>query len=145
MNESDGMHKVDAIVSESFENVAAMNKYIQKMILAEKMPVDTICLRRSSRATRYDGFKANIITDTKKPLSRVKSRRAPVMASSSKATDPCSPVTLKPALVQSEDIPPPTSIQQLQRVGTELCGIPAEDLSDQILLAHGQGGDPMLN
>lgn len=115
------------------------------MILAEKALVDMICLRCSSRATRYDGFKANIITDTKKTLSRVKSRRAPAIASSSKATDPYSPVTHKPALVQSEDIPPPTPIQQLQRVGSELCGIPAEDLSDQILLAQGRGDDLVLN
>ena len=118
---------------------------IGSLLERDKMPVDTICLRRSSRATRYDGFKANIVTAAKKTISKFKSRKAPAIASSSKATDPCSPVTLKPALVQSEDIPPPTPIQQLQRVGSELCGIPAEDLSDQILLAHGQGGDPMLN
>ena len=102
------MSKVAAIFTKSSETVAAkpLNKYIQKMILAEKMPVDTICLRRSSRATRYDGFKANIITDAKKPISRVKSRKAPAIASSSKATDPCSPVALKPAVALSEDIPP---------------------------------------
>ena len=108
MDESDGVSRDAAILTESSEPVAAkpLDKYIPKMILAEKAPVDTICLRRSSRATRYDGFKANIITDAKKPISRVKSRKAPAIASSSKATDPCSPVALKPAVAQSEDIPP---------------------------------------
>ena len=48
-------------------------------------------------------------------------------------------------MVQSEELPPPTSIQQLQRVGTEVCGILAEELSAQILLESDRGDDRKLN
>jgi hypothetical protein len=103
-------------ITESSETVIAkpLNKYIQKMILAKKMPVDTTCLRRSTRTTGYDGFKVNLITDVKKTQSKVKPRGAPSVACSSKATDPCTMMLLQPDAVQTDELPPPTPIQQLQ-------------------------------
>ena len=74
--ETDSGARGNAVITESSEALATkpLNKYIQKMILAEKMPIDTTCLRHSSRATRYDCFKVNLVTDAKKPQSKVKCR-----------------------------------------------------------------------
>lgn len=135
------------VISETSESFTAkpQNKYIQKMILSEKMPIDTACLLRSTRSTRYDGFKMTLITDAKKTQSKVKPRGAPSVACSSKATDPCSKLLLQPPTVQTDELPPPTPIQQLQHVGTVLCGILAEELSTQKLLASDQVDKPELH
>lgn len=115
------------------------------MISEEKAPVDTACLHRSTRSTRYDGFKVAQVTDKKKVQSKVKPRGAPLIACSSKATDPCSKLLLNSSATLSDELPPPTPIQQLQYVGTVLYGIPSEDLSPQKLLASDQGEETELH
>ena len=41
--------------------------------------------------------------------------------------------------VESEDIPHPTTIATMQNIGTQLCAIPAEELTEDMLTA-GEGG-----
>lgn len=48
--------------------------YFKNMLVGEKAPIDTARLRRSSRSTRYDGFKVPQVTDVRKTQSKVKPR-----------------------------------------------------------------------
>lgn len=122
--------------------VHIQNKRIQNLIRYEKAPIDTAHLRRSTRSTRYDGFRVPQITDAKKYQTKVKQRVAPSVRCISMATDPhASPM----AEGKADAVPPDMPIQQIQYVGSVLCGIPAEDLSPQKLLAsHGTGQGPDL-
>ena len=112
------------------------------MISEEKAPVDTACLHRSTRSTRYVGFRVDQVTDTRKGQSKVKPREAPSIACSSKATAPCSKLILNPVADNSEELPPPTPIHQLQYVGNVMWGVPSDDLTAQKLLATDQGEEP---
>lgn len=107
--------------------------------MLERAPIDIAGLRRSTRSTRYDGFKMNLVTDAKKAQSKVKPRKAPSITCSSKATDPHASLLPQNPEAQSDGMPPPTPVQQIQYVGTVLCGVPANELSPQKLLESEQG------
>lgn len=95
-------------------------------------PLDVSQVRRSVRATRYQSFKAPSMADSKKKISRVKPRCTPEVMML-EAQDPIS------SLSNETEVPPPTSIPMIQSMGTKLCGIPAEELTEDLLLADPRG------
>ena len=89
------------------------------------VPLETTAVRRSTRSNRYDGFKVNQTLDIKQAKSKVRARAVPsVMAVSTAAN---------PVQVVPPTTPPPTSIEQIQLVGSR-CGIASKDLSVEKLL-----------
>nr|XP_020185585.1 ethylene-responsive transcription factor 3-like [Aegilops tauschii subsp. strangulata] len=128
----------------NFPNVATRERahgseYFKNMLVGEKAPIDTVRMRRSSRSTRYDGFKVPQVTDVRKAQSKVKPRGAPSVACSSKATAPCAKLVLNPLASTTDDLPPLTPIHQLQYVGNVLCGVSPDDLTPQKLMAPVRG------
>ena len=89
------------------------------------VPLDTTAIRRSTRSNKYDGFKINHAPDTKRSKSRVKPRETSFVTA----------VSLAAAHVQvvADACPPPTSIEELQQMGSR-CGIAQEALSPERLL-----------
>ena len=62
------------------------------------VPLDTTTVRRSNRSNKYDGFKINQDTDTKRSKSRVKPRETSFITAVSLAA--------APVQVRSDDCPP---------------------------------------
>jgi len=89
------------------------------------VPLDTTTVRRSNRSNKYDGFKINHDTDTKRSKSRVKPREIPFVNVVSLAA--------APVQVPNAACPPPTPIEDLQWMGSN-CGIAPEALSREKLL-----------
>lgn len=112
------------------------------MILNEKAAIDTSQLRRSTRSTRYDGFRVPQPTDAKPTVSKVKPRSVTTVTVKSLATAPHKSLQLSDDAVSSSVMPPPTTIETIQCIGTRLCGIPASDLSPEELLASLQPVEP---
>lgn len=98
---------------------------LQALIQSEKAHVDTTLLRRSTRSTRYDGFRVPQPSDTKKVVSKVKPRNKPVLQAKNAAA----------LNIASLSAPPPTPIPTIQNIGTNMCGIHPDDLSPKKLLA----------
>ena len=97
-------------------------------------PVDTATLRRSNRTNKYDGFQVSATSAPRLVTSKVTPRvvRAALPSSeeaNSAATTPTVPNT-DDAL---PDVPPPTPIATLQAIGTDLCAVPAEELTASAL------------
>lgn len=112
---------------------------IQHMISKEPAHVDTVQLRRSTRSTRYDGFRISQPSDNKKTVSKVKARVIPAISNDTKTTAPQG--VPNHSTSAGPDVPPPTSIPTIQCIGINLCGIPKEQLSPKKLLASVQVGD----
>lgn len=110
----------------------------------EKAPVDIAQLRRSTRSTRYDGFRVPQITHAKQVMSKVKPKMTPAITISSKATEPQDSTGLPEDVAPSDELPPPTPIQTIQYGGTNLCGIPATNLSPRKLLSSLHTKEPKL-
>ena len=89
------------------------------------VPLDTTTVRQSNRSNKYDGFKINHDTDTKRSKSRVKPREIPFVNDVSLAAAPLQ--------VPNAACPPPTPIEDLQRMESN-CGIAPEALSREKLL-----------
>ena len=89
------------------------------------VPLDTTTVRWSNRSNKYDGFKINHAPDTKRSKSRVKPREIPFVNAVSLAA--------APVQVPNAACPPPTPIEDLQRMGSN-CGIAPEALSREKLL-----------
>lgn len=123
-----GSARLTSYVSEKY--AVDTSTHIGRMTSNEKTCVDTSQLRRSTRSTRYDGFRAPQPTDGKISVSKVKQRIKPVVTVNSKAAAPHNSDQKA-----EEAVPPPMAIQTIQCIGTNLCGIPAEDLSAEKLLA----------
>lgn len=68
--ESDGLQEL---------NTVQQHSQIQRMISNEKAAIDVTQLRRSTRSTRYDGFRIPQPTDVKPTASKVKARIMPAM------------------------------------------------------------------
>lgn len=98
-------------------------------------PESTITLRRSARSNKYDGFKVPPLSDTKLKTSKVKPRVIPSATSAN----------IDSALSEAPEIPPPTAIPVIQHIGTVMCGIPAEELTDEHLQASSDDGPPSAN
>jgi hypothetical protein len=90
---------------------------VQKEV-KEKVRVTT-AVRRSPRNNIYKGFKVNMPTDSRKRKSKVVSRIVPD-ASFTPPKD-----VIEPA---RDEVPPPTPIPILQKIGVNICGITHEEL-----------------
>ena len=106
----------------------ANNKWKRRMVT----PLDVSEVRRSVRATRYQGFKPPSMADNKRRPSCVKSRKTPdiLELQHGNSTD---------ATYASTHVPPPTAIETLQYLGTTHCAIPHEDITREKLLAPLKG------
>ena len=89
------------------------------------VPLDTTTVRRSTRSNKYDGFKINHVSDTKRSKSRVKPRETSFITAVSLAA--------APVQVRSDACPPPMTIEDLQQMGSR-CGIAQDVLSPEKLL-----------
>lgn len=73
-------------------------------------------------------------TDRKKPVSKVKPQTAPSVPPAAKTnTALLAPKTVELTAATSE-LPPPTKIEEMQDIGTRMCGIPPSELSPEKLL-----------
>lgn len=61
---------------------------IARMISNEQAPVDMVQLRRSTRSTRYDGFRVPQPSNVKSTTSKVKARVTPSITNATKTTSP---------------------------------------------------------
>ena len=116
------------------DTLAATNvsERLAMLVSSEVAPVNSIQLRRSARSTKYDGFKVHAITDAGKQTSKVKPKHAPSITSRSSNTRPRA--GLRVAVGSSVEPPPPhTPIRTIQRVGSTICGIPLDELSEEKL------------
>ena len=110
------------------------------MILDESGHVDTTQLRRSTRSTRYDGFRVPQPSDLKRGMSKVKPRKTPVVTRNLSATAPSGiPAVLD---VSSEPVPAPTPIPVIQEIGIVRCGVPPEELNAEKLMVAPQATLP---
>lgn len=94
--------------------------------LKAQVPISTTEVQRSTRSTRYDGFRASQPTDTRSTASKVKPRIIPLAVQGSSS-----------AIVQdmtAKSTPPPTPIQIMQSIGVNRCAVPSEELTDEALL-----------
>lgn len=120
----DHMMEADTYQPETTEIVtlpAAARKEKKKKAGPE---IDPATLRRSTRANKYDGFKAPSMAEGKIIKSKVKSRHIPSAPNQSNTTS-----------AAQKPVPPPTPIPTLQHIGSTRCGILAEELSAAKLLA----------
>lgn len=104
----------------SVSGVDATDKMIQPKAkkVKSKVPISTENLRRSLRFVGQE--KVNLAYDTPRKRSKVQSI--------SKV------LSLGPAVISSKELPPPIPVQQLQKIGTEKCGmLPEEVASDKLL------------
>ena len=99
-------------------------------------PACTALVRRSTRATRYNGFKPSAPTDIKKVKSKVKSRKLPFASGMDGSAD-----QLVLAMNEPNNAPPPTPLSVLQNIGVMLCGVPPKEVSPKKLLAKLQEED----
>lgn len=86
--------------------------------------VDPSNLRRSTRANKYDRFKAPSMAEGRAYKSKVKPRQIPT-----------APIQITTTSAVHRQVPPPTPIPTLQIIGSVRCGIPADELSQAKLLA----------
>ena len=89
------------------------------------VPLDTTTVRRSTRSNKYDGFKINHVSDTKRSKSQVKPRETSFITAVSLAA--------APVQVRSDDCPSPMTIEDLQQMGKRR-GIAQDVLSPEKLL-----------
>jgi hypothetical protein len=108
------------------------------------LQVDTVNLRRSTRATKYDGFKLQQPTDRRKVVSKVKPRKIPSAAPAAKSYTALLPPIVTGGWQTVVIPPPPTKIEEIQDIGTRMCGITPDDLSPKRLLDP-RGGEDTSN
>ncbi|KAI4991529.1 hypothetical protein ZWY2020_039915 [Hordeum vulgare] len=91
-------------------------------------PLCTTEVNRSPRSNKYMGFKVDLLSDARGHKSLIKPRTSIVISD-------LAPSTIEEtASSSSAPPPPPMIIKHVQQVGTGLCGIPPEELTDEILL-----------
>jgi hypothetical protein len=116
-----------------------LTDHFGRMLIQEQGHVDVSRLRRSTRSTRYDGFRVPQISDTKKAASKVKPRKIPsVPCNSTNFTAASSSLVSAPG---SSEVPAPTPISVIQEVGSVKCGIPSEELTAEKLQAPRSSSD----
>ncbi|KAE8801397.1 hypothetical protein D1007_22990 [Hordeum vulgare] len=99
------------------------------------IPLCTTEVRRSPRSNKYTGFKVDQLSDTRGRKSLIKPRTSMVIS------EPAPSSFDEDASSSSAPPPPPMIIKDIQQVGTGLCGIPPEELTDECLLAKGKDDD----
>ncbi|XP_044377576.1 uncharacterized protein [Triticum aestivum] len=94
-------------------------------------PLDVSELRRSSRRTRFQGFKSPSVVDHPRRRPLVKPHHSP-----SAAAGPHLPLAAPRTASPSAPAPPPpsTTIPLLQHIGVSYCSISASERSDECLV-----------
>ncbi|KAE8810620.1 hypothetical protein D1007_12545 [Hordeum vulgare] len=95
-------------------------------------PLCTTKVRRSPRNNKYMEFKVDLPSDSRGRKSMIKPRASIVIS------DPAPSTITEAASSSCAPPPPPMTIKYIQQVGTELCGILSEELTDECLLAKGK-------
>ncbi|KAE8768120.1 hypothetical protein D1007_60440 [Hordeum vulgare] len=97
-------------------------------------PITPLCtteVRRSPCSNKYMGFKVDLPYDSHGRKSMIKPRVC------IEITNPAPSTISESASSSSVPPPPPMTIKYIQQVGTGLCGIPSEELTEECLLAKG--------
>ena len=111
-----------SLISESSSRHTNIQKHRKGKM---SVPIDTAKLRCSNRSTKYDGFRVPQPSDSRQQKSKVKHRMIP-----SAATATSQHTSIEQASDTEElAVPPPTPLATMQAVGTQLCAIPAEEVS----------------
>lgn len=97
-------------------------------------PLDISEVRRSSRSTRFMGFKPPSLADVQKRASHVKQRRIPGVHISEENHDSSAMQVSSAPTVPRQEVPPPMTIASIQQLGVGSCGIPANELTEDKLL-----------
>ena len=97
---------VEQVPSQPLTQLARTDKKKKK-----EVPTVTTQVRRSTRATRYDGFKPKSVSDTKNGKSKVKPRKIPEKLDDAVNKD------------DVVNILPATPINVIQNIAVKLCGI----------------------
>ncbi|KAI4996261.1 hypothetical protein ZWY2020_048027 [Hordeum vulgare] len=98
-------------------------------------PLCTTEVHRSPRSNKYMGFKVDQLSDARGHKSLIKPRMSVVIS------NPAPSSVDEVASSSSAPPPPPMIINDIQQVGTRLCGIPPEELTDECFLATRKEGD----
>lgn len=140
MNSSDisDTSSVSATAS-SLDLVTSDNMLIDTAVSRKRRKPDTPVVvsevRRSTRSTRYCGFKPPTLSENYAKKSCVKPRRVPGFipaGQQGKSSEAGAPP------------PPPTPIATMQNWGTKECGVPAEEITEEKLLSmDGGSGAPL--
>ena len=110
--------------STSSDSTSLLADQTRKDKKKKPIAIDESTLRRSTRSNKYDGFKAPSMADGRSTRSKVKARQVPEAPNHSSTTSSA-----------SASAPPPTPVHVLQLIGTVRCGVPAAELSEDILMA----------
>ncbi|KAI4981013.1 hypothetical protein ZWY2020_021498 [Hordeum vulgare] len=98
-------------------------------------PLCTTEVCRSPRSNKYMGFKVDLPSYSHGRKLMIKPRASIVIS------DPAPSIIVEAVSSSSAPPPPPMTIKYIQQVGTRLCGIPSEELTDECLLAKGKDDD----
>ncbi|KAI5000749.1 hypothetical protein ZWY2020_010708 [Hordeum vulgare] len=98
-------------------------------------PLCTTEIRRSPRSNKYMGFKVDQLSDACGHKSLIKPRMSMVIS------DPAPSSFDEDASSSSAPPPSPMIIKDIQQIGTGLCGIHPEELTDECLLSKGKDHD----
>jgi hypothetical protein len=108
---------------------AVMNAKKAKGGRKKEVLVNT-AVRRSPRNNIYNGFKTDMPSDARKRKTKVKSRVVPEVL-----VTPVKNVSDNNANKDSvPPVPPPTPVPILQKIGTKICAIPPEELTEAKLM-----------
>lgn len=99
------------------------------------VPVDITEVRRSTRSTRFMGFRPPSLADVQKRITHVKPRIVPEISPADVDMDSHQD-TASSYTCNQVQIPPNTPLKTLQMMGTKECGIPEAELTDEILLSE---------
>ena len=108
--------------SSSWSEALKVTPFINKK---KKSSVEvTTQVRRSTRSTRYAGFKPQSVSDVKKAKSKVKQRKKPEAEAGTSTSSEADKV----------HAPPPTDLVVIQSIGINLCGIDPSMLTPKKIL-----------
>jgi hypothetical protein len=105
--------------------------------MPQAAPESSVNLCRSARSNKYDGFRISPMSDSKPKMSKVKPRKVPNAPSSVKITEITDETT-----ALEEVAPPSTPISLIQMICTNMCGIPADELTEDALVASSAEPSP---
>jgi hypothetical protein len=106
---------------------------------ARPTPTSVALLRRSPRSNKYQGFKQQLITDKQSRKSQVKPSTViniePLPPSDSNVLPVDTIISDAPRAEPGDQVPPPTPVHVLQQVAVNLCGVPEEEITQELLQA----------
>jgi hypothetical protein len=106
---------------------------------ARPTPTSVALLRRSPRSNKYQGFKQQLITDKQSRKSQVKPSTViniePLPPSDSNVLPVNTIISDAPRAEPGDQVSPPTPVHVLQQVAVNLCGVPEEEITQELLQA----------